>query len=64
MSDGCAQIYEPKIGNTYRVHSGEHTFTAKVTATDEDTVTVAPHEKLGIKTLTLKRLDTKFEEWL
>ncbi len=64
MSDSVVQIYEPEVGHSYRVHSKGTVFVARVTTTDEDTVTVVPIGHKRVTGLKLKRLETKFEEWL
>lgn len=61
------QIFRPKVGRRYTVHTGEHEFVGLVTAWDEETVTVRPPHEFALarrwpEFLRLKRIATTFGE--
>lgn len=64
------QIYEPKVGRTYRVHLDDAVFLARVVSRDVETVTVIadpninPGVELPIDEFVLQRGTARFEEWI
>ena len=64
-----AQIYEPRVGRTYRCEIEGGTFIARVIAWDADNVLLScdpalnPGKELPSEEISLKRSEVKLSEW-